>query len=167
MCRDIVLGELIQCRDRSSVEAWENLVLTSDCLLFQVELTLDGDGNCNVSSGIGFLDHMLTALTKHGRFDLNLTCKGDLEVDDHHSVEDIALALGRCGLELKCRDFFYALTNPLSSLAAPLTRPSESVAALPASATPTCPWTRPCRGELEESCRLSEFSLTFSSQRRH
>jgi imidazoleglycerol-phosphate dehydratase len=59
-----------------------------------VKLSLDGTGQCTVSTGLPFLDHMLHALAKHGRFDLTLTCKGDLEVDDHHSVEDCALVLG-------------------------------------------------------------------------
>lgn len=59
-----------------------------------LELLLDGEGTAEVETGIGFLDHMLTALTKHGRFDLQLECEGDLEVDDHHTAEDCALALG-------------------------------------------------------------------------
>lgn len=57
-------------------------------------MTLDGAGDADVASGIGFLDHMLTALAKHSRMDLFVRCNGDLEVDDHHSVEDIALAIG-------------------------------------------------------------------------
>jgi imidazoleglycerol-phosphate dehydratase len=60
-----------------------------------LELTLDGEGRAEVKTGIGFLDHMLAALAKHARFDLRLSCEGDLEVDDHHSVEDTALALGQ------------------------------------------------------------------------
>ena len=60
-----------------------------------LELTLDGKGRAEVATGIGFLDHMLISLTKHARFDLRLSCEGDLEVDDHHSVEDTALALGQ------------------------------------------------------------------------
>jgi imidazoleglycerol-phosphate dehydratase len=60
-----------------------------------VELALDGSGQSEVKSGIGFLDHMLSALARHARFDLRLTCAGDLEVDDHHTVEDCALALGQ------------------------------------------------------------------------
>jgi imidazoleglycerol-phosphate dehydratase len=60
----------------------------------QVELVLDGEGHADVETGLGFLDHMLTALAKHGRFDLQLSCEGDLEVDDHHTAEDSALALG-------------------------------------------------------------------------
>ena len=60
----------------------------------RVELVLDGEGHADVETGLGFLDHMLTALAKHGRFDLQLACEGDLEVDDHHTAEDVALALG-------------------------------------------------------------------------
>lgn len=60
----------------------------------RVTLCLDGAGQANVATGIGFLDHMLTSLAKHARFDLDLSCSGDLAVDDHHSVEDCALALG-------------------------------------------------------------------------
>ncbi len=59
-----------------------------------VELNVDGTGRATVTTGIGFYDHMLTAFAKHGRFDLALTCAGDLEVDAHHSMEDCALALG-------------------------------------------------------------------------
>jgi imidazoleglycerol phosphate dehydratase HisB len=61
----------------------------------EVELALDGTGRADVATGIGFFDHMLGALAKHARFDLILKCQGDLEVDDHHTVEDCALALGQ------------------------------------------------------------------------
>ena len=57
-------------------------------------LNLDGTGAADVQTGIGFLDHLLTALARHARFDLNLTCTGDLHIDDHHTAEDCALALG-------------------------------------------------------------------------
>jgi len=57
-------------------------------------LCLDGEGKAEVKTGIGFLDHLLTALAVHARFDLTLNCQGDLEVDDHHTVEDCALVLG-------------------------------------------------------------------------
>ena len=56
---------------------------------------LDGTGVSKIDSGCGFLDHMLTLFAKHGRFDLELTCKGDVEVDYHHSVEDIGICLGQ------------------------------------------------------------------------
>lgn len=59
-----------------------------------VRLDIDGRGHAVVETGIGFLDHMLTSLAKHARFDLELRCKGDLHIDDHHTAEDCALALG-------------------------------------------------------------------------
>ena len=58
-------------------------------------LNLDGTGRSEIHSGVGFMDHMLTLFAKHGRFDLTLTCCGDTQVDDHHSVEDIGIALGQ------------------------------------------------------------------------
>lgn len=60
----------------------------------KLTLNLDGCGNSNVNSGCGFLDHMLILFAKHGRFDLDLTCNGDIQVDDHHTVEDIGISLG-------------------------------------------------------------------------
>lgn len=57
-------------------------------------LNLDGAGTSMIDTGCGFLDHMLTLFAKHGRFDITLTCKGDTNVDDHHTVEDIAICLG-------------------------------------------------------------------------
>ena len=59
-----------------------------------LKLDLDGTGKSSIDSGVGFLDHMLTLFAKHGRFDLELVCKGDTQVDDHHSVEDIGICLG-------------------------------------------------------------------------
>ena len=63
----------------------------------KIDLTidLDGSGRADVESGIGFFNHMLTLLAAHGRFDLGLNCAGDIEVDGHHSVEDIGIALGQ------------------------------------------------------------------------
>lgn len=57
-------------------------------------LDLDGSGASNISTGCGFLDHMLTLFARHGRFDLTVTCTGDTQVDDHHTVEDIGICLG-------------------------------------------------------------------------
>ena len=59
-----------------------------------VRLDLDGNGNSEISTGCGFLDHMLTLFSKHGRFDLSVFCEGDVEVDFHHSAEDIGITLG-------------------------------------------------------------------------
>ena len=60
----------------------------------QLSLNLDGKGDANIDTGVGFLDHMLTLLTFHARMDLSLKCEGDLQVDSHHTVEDIGIALG-------------------------------------------------------------------------
>ena len=64
----------------------------------QIKMTLniDGSGIGNINSGIGFFDHMLNSFAKHGNFDLDLDCKGDLNVDCHHTVEDIGIVLGTC-----------------------------------------------------------------------
>ena len=59
-----------------------------------LELNLDGTGSSRIATGCGFLDHMLTLFAKHGRMDLTVSCSGDTWVDDHHSVEDIGIALG-------------------------------------------------------------------------
>ena len=61
----------------------------------RVKLELDGTGICRIDTGVGFLDHMLELFARHGRFDLEVSCKGDTRVDDHHSVEDIGIALGQ------------------------------------------------------------------------
>jgi len=63
----------------------------------QIEITLDldGRGNAQVSTGVGFLDHMLIALARHARFDLTVRASGDLHVDEHHTVEDVGIVLGR------------------------------------------------------------------------
>jgi len=64
-----------------------------------VSLNLDGSGQSKVSTGLPFLDHMLELFAKHGLFDLVVKCKGDLQIDDHHSVEDIAITLGQALVE--------------------------------------------------------------------
>ena len=65
----------------------------------QLTLNIDGSGKSVINTGVGFLDHMLTLFAKHGRIDLELNCKGDTFVDDHHSVEDIGIALGQAFCE--------------------------------------------------------------------
>ena len=63
----------------------------------QINCTLDisGDGKSNVNTGVGFLDHMLEAFSKHSGIDLDITCKGDTYIDDHHSVEDCGIVIGK------------------------------------------------------------------------
>ena len=60
----------------------------------RLSLNLDGSGRSNIATGCGFLDHMLTLFAAHGKFDLEVNCNGDTQVDDHHSVEDIGICLG-------------------------------------------------------------------------
>ena len=62
----------------------------------RMELTVDGTGRSNIKTGVPFLDHMLTLFAKHGLFDLTIDAKGDIEVDFHHTVEDVGIVLGQC-----------------------------------------------------------------------
>jgi len=61
----------------------------------ELALCLDGSGDCRVETGIGFFDHMLDAFSRHGLFDLEVKCKGDLHIDAHHSIEDVGICLGQ------------------------------------------------------------------------
>jgi len=65
----------------------------------RIKLGLDGEGRARISTALPFLDHMLELFAKHGLFDLEVSCQGDLEIDDHHSVEDIAITLGQALLQ--------------------------------------------------------------------
>ncbi|MGQ4556506.1 imidazoleglycerol-phosphate dehydratase HisB [Halobellus sp. GM3] len=76
-------------RARSAAVSRETAETTID-----VTLAIDGDGDGAIETGIGFYDHMLEAFAKHGLFDLTVRCDGDLEIDDHHTVEDVAIVLG-------------------------------------------------------------------------
>ena len=67
---------------------------TAETKIF-LTLELDGKGKSDIATGCGFLDHMLTLFARHGRFDLTVKCDGDTYVDDHHTVEDIGIALGK------------------------------------------------------------------------
>lgn len=60
-----------------------------------LSVNIDGTGQCHAQTGIGFLDHMLTLMAKHGQFDINVTANGDLHVDDHHTAEDVCICLGQ------------------------------------------------------------------------
>ena len=61
----------------------------------ELTLNLDGTGICNVDTGIGFLDHMIDGFSRHGLFDIDLKCEGDLHVDSHHTIEDVGIVLGK------------------------------------------------------------------------
>lgn len=61
----------------------------------KMDFNIDGTGKTDIQTGVGFFDHMLTAFTKHGLFDLTVHCDGDIEVDQHHSVEDVGIVLGQ------------------------------------------------------------------------
>lgn len=61
----------------------------------ELELCLDGSGQCRAETGVGFFDHMLNAFARHGLFDLDINCQGDLEIDAHHTVEDVGICLGQ------------------------------------------------------------------------
>ncbi|MFP9191564.1 imidazoleglycerol-phosphate dehydratase HisB [Natrialbaceae archaeon A-CW1-1] len=74
---------------RTSTVSRETAETSIECTL-----DIDGTGTATVDTGIGFFDHMCTAFAKHGLFDLEVTCDGDLHVDDHHTVEDVAITLG-------------------------------------------------------------------------
>ena len=65
----------------------------------RLSLALEGAGKAEINTGCGFLNHMLTLFAAHGRFDLSVSCKGDTEVDDHHTVEDVGIALGEAFAE--------------------------------------------------------------------
>ena len=62
----------------------------------KMKLNIDGSGKNKISTGIGFFDHMLTHISKHGFIDLDIEAKGDIEVDSHHSIEDVGIVFGKC-----------------------------------------------------------------------
>lgn len=65
----------------------------------KLSLNIDGDGKSNIDTGVGFFDHMLTLFARHGGFDLDVVCDGDIEVDAHHTVEDVGICLGKAFAE--------------------------------------------------------------------
>ncbi len=73
----------------------EKITRTTAETSIMMNFAIDGAGNTDIQTGIGFLDHMLTLFAKHGHFDLTVNCLGDLEVDQHHSAEDIGIVLGQ------------------------------------------------------------------------
>ncbi len=76
------------------MERMANITRDTKETQISLELNIDGEGNASVDTGIGFFNHMLEAFTKHGLFDMNCKCDGDIEVDGHHTVEDTGIVLG-------------------------------------------------------------------------
>ena len=85
------MSNIKQCGKQRTAQV-ERMTSETDIVL---DLNLDGDGKINIETGSGFFDHMLTAFARHAGFDLKVRCDGDLEVDDHHTVEDVGLVLGQ------------------------------------------------------------------------
>ena len=115
-------------------------------------LNLDGTGIANVKTGCGFLDHMLTLFARHGDFDLTLRCQGDTEVDYHHTVEDIGIALGQAFEEClgdkrgitRYGQFLLPMDEALVASCA--TVPPRSISGSFPGRTPTTFWRRCSRG---------------------
>ena len=86
-------GPASTAKDKQAVRTAELARNTTETKI-ALKLAIEGHGRYSVSTGIRFFDHMLELFTRHGAFDLDLTCKGDLDVDQHHTVEDVGIALG-------------------------------------------------------------------------
>ena len=99
-CKSLILGENMNWRqvaenifDGERITSIKRTTKETD---IDVCIALDGTGKCEINTGLGFFDHMLEQIGKHGMMDLRILCKGDLNVDEHHTIEDTALALGQC-----------------------------------------------------------------------
>ena len=100
-CKSLILGRDGMTWDKIAEilfagERKAEVVRTTKETDILVRLDLDGSGHCDISTGLGFFDHMLEQIGRHGMMNLTVRCKGDLHVDEHHTIEDTALALGEC-----------------------------------------------------------------------
>lgn len=99
-CKSLILGESMDWEKITELlfagERTATVKRTTKETDIEVHINLDGNGKSDIRTGLGFFDHMLEQIAKHGMTDLYIRCKGDLHVDEHHTIEDVALALGEC-----------------------------------------------------------------------
>lgn len=99
-CRSLIIGEGVDWKRIAEILFAGDRTAVVDRKTHEtdihVSVRLDGNGHCNISTGLGFFDHMLEQISRHGNIDVEIVCKGDLHVDEHHTIEDTALALGEC-----------------------------------------------------------------------
>ncbi len=99
-CKSLILGEDMDWEKITELlfagERTASVRRTTKETDIEVRVNLDGNGKSDIQTGLGFFDHMLEQIAKHGLTDLYIRCKGDLHVDEHHTIEDVALALGEC-----------------------------------------------------------------------
>lgn len=99
-CRSLIIGEGMDWKRISEIlfagDRKASVSRKTHETDIQVTIGLDGSGKSNINTGLGFFDHMLEQISRHGNIDLDITCRGDLHVDEHHTIEDTALALGEC-----------------------------------------------------------------------
>ena len=118
----------------------------------KLALNLDGSGKADIDTGLGFLNHMLTALTVHGGFDLTIKCNGDLEVDGHHSAEDVGICLGKAFAEALGEGHYDGICGGSGELCDRLQFYSACVCDL-------CLWEE----EAERNCGLCGWNIDFDS----
>lgn len=102
-CKSLVIGEEMTWKRITEILFAGDRIAHSKRVTnetdISVTLRLDGNGNSNIHTGLGFFDHMLEQIARHGNIDLDISCKGDLHVDEHHTIEDTAIVLGECLLK--------------------------------------------------------------------
>ncbi|MBX3323981.1 MAG: imidazoleglycerol-phosphate dehydratase HisB [Phycisphaeraceae bacterium] len=127
----------------------------------RLTLTLEGSGQSSISTGLPFFDHMLTALTRHSLIDLSLTCTGDLHIDDHHTIEDCAIALGSAfNQALDDRAHIHRFASTYAPLDESLVRCVIDLSGRPAPHI-NLPFTRPTIGPIATE-NIAHFFTSFA-----